>query len=83
MASTLASREPLTPSTASAALVTEVTVSDGHTDRKVSTMEARDQPRNDAERLNDLLYSLRGDDLLALVQAFADVQREHERGSKI
>jgi hypothetical protein len=46
-------------------------------------MEARDQPRNDAERLGELLRSLTGDDLMALVQAFADVQREHERGSKI
>lgn len=45
-------------------------------------MEARDQPRNDAERLNDLLHSLRGDDLMRLVQTFADVQREHEHGRK-
>ena len=58
-------------------------MSDGHTDRKVTQMEARDQPRNDAERLGELLRSLSGDDLMRLVQTFSDVQRELERGSKI
>lgn len=56
----------------------EVAVSDGHMYRKVAQMEAKNQPRNDAERLGELLRSLSGDDLMALVRAFADAQRDHE-----